>query len=252
MPAWRSRRAAARSAGWRRCGRSGGRRRSGCGARRPRRACPRGCARAGGGPPACGRPSASISPSASGRVTSTCEPQPRKLRETLRSAVVTSSGMPLRSITSTANSSSSSASSSKSASRSAATPSAATSAPECSTRISTRPMWSMCWWVITIRLEVVDRVAALVQAAGQFVERLAGVGAGVDQGQRLVLDQVGVDRADRERGRDRDPVDAGERRLLERLLGGHARTPHSLTSGSAPAARRGGAPCPRARAATRG
>ena len=32
-----------------------------------------------------------------------CEPQPRKLRETLRSATVTSSGMPLRSISSTAN-----------------------------------------------------------------------------------------------------------------------------------------------------
>ena len=30
--------------------------------------------------------SSSTSPSASGRVTSTCEPQPRKLRETLRSA----------------------------------------------------------------------------------------------------------------------------------------------------------------------
>ena len=27
---------------------------------------------------------------------------------------------------------------------------AATSAPECFATICTRPMWSMCWWVITI------------------------------------------------------------------------------------------------------
>ena len=56
------------------------------------------------------------------RSPSTCEPQPRKLRETLRSATVTSSGMPLRSISSTAKRSSASASSSKLASRSVAAP----------------------------------------------------------------------------------------------------------------------------------
>ena len=53
------------------------------------------------------------------------------------------------------------------------------------------------------QLEVVDRVAALGELASQLVERLARVGAGVDQGQRLVLDQVAVDPADRERRRDR-------------------------------------------------
>ncbi len=70
--------------------------------------------------------------------------------------------------------------------------------------------------------EVVDRVVALAQHPGQLVERLAGVGPGVDQGQRLVLDQVAVDPPDRERGRDRQAVDAGQGRLLERLLGGQA------------------------------
>ena len=77
------------------------------------------------------------------------------------------------------------------------------------------------------QLEVVDRVAALAELALQLVERLARVRAGVDQGQRVVLEQVAVDPADRERGRDREPVDPGQRRLLERLLGGqlgaHAR-----------------------------
>ena len=186
------------------------------------------------------RPRAAASPS-------TCEPQPRKLRETLRSAAVTSSGMPLRSISSTAKSSSASASSSKLASRSAATPSAATSAPECSTTISTRPRWSMCWWVTIDQLEVVDRVAALGQLALQLVERLARVGPGVDQGQRLVLDQVAVDPPDRERGGDAQAVDAGQRRLLERLLGRQASRPDQPEHLVALAP-----PCPRARPATRG
>ncbi len=76
------------------------------------------------------------------------------------------------------------------------------------------------------QLEVVDRVAARGQLGAELVQRLARVGAGVDQGQRLVLDQVAVDPPDRERGRDLQPVDAGQRRLLERLLGSqlaHAR-----------------------------
>ena len=38
--------------------------------------------------------SSSSSPSASGRVTFAAEPQPRKLAETLRSALTTSSGIP--------------------------------------------------------------------------------------------------------------------------------------------------------------
>ena len=144
--------------------------------------------------------------------------------------------------------SSRSASSSKLASRSAATPIAATSAPECSTMISTRPRWSMCWWVTIDQLEVVDRVAALGELALQLVERLARVGPGVDQGQRLVLEQVAVDPPDRERRRDAQAVDAGQRRLLERLPPGSARSrpdqPQHLVA-LAP-------PCPRGRPATRG
>ena len=76
------------------------------------------------------------------------------------------------------------------------------------------------------QLQVVDRVAALAELALQLVERLARVGPGVDQGQRLVLEQVAVDPADRKGGGDREAVDSGQRRLLERRLGGqlgHAR-----------------------------
>ena len=73
--------------------------------------------------------------------------------------------------------------------------------------------------------ELVDRVAALGQLRLQLVQGLARVGPGVDQGQRLVLDQVAVDSSDREGGGDAQAVDPGQRRLLERLLGsqGHAR-----------------------------
>ena len=140
-----------------------------------------------------------------------CEPQPRKLRETLCRATTTSSGMPLRSISSTANWSSRSASSPKLASRSAATSIAATSAPECSTMISTRPRWSMCWWVrITSSRSSIEWPRSPSWRL-QLVQRLARVGPGVDQGQRLVLEQVAVDPPDRERRRDAQAVDAGLR-----------------------------------------
>ena len=190
---------------------------------------------------------ASSSPSSSGWVTSACEPQPRKLRETLRSATATSSGMPLRSISSTANRSSRSASSPKLASRSAATPIAATSAPECSTMISTRPRWSMCWWVRMTSSRSSIECPRVGELALQLVERLARVRAGVDQGQRLVLEQVAVDPADRERGRDPQAVDAGQRGLLERLLGGQRSRPDQRRG-----PRRASPPCPRGRRATRG
>jgi hypothetical protein len=73
--------------------------------------------------------------------------------------------------------------------------------------------------------EVVDRVAALRELALQLVERLARVRPGVDQGQRLVLEQVAVDPSDGEWGGDAEAVDAGQRGLLQRLVGGerHAR-----------------------------
>ena len=97
------------------------------------------------------------------------------------------------------------------------------------------------------QLEVVDRVAALVQLRAQLVERLAGVGAGVDQGQRLVLDQVALTRADRERGRR--SASGGCRPAPP----ARAPPPGSVvTPGSAPGPRRGAAPCPRASSATRG
>src|SRR5829696_8696229 len=77
------------------------------------------------------------------------------------------------------------------------------------------------------QLEVVDRVATLAEPALQLVERLAGVGPGVDQGQRLVLEQVAVDPADGKGRGDREAVDPGESRLLESALrgevGAHAR-----------------------------
>ena len=46
---------------------------------------------------------------------------------------------------------------------------------------------------------------ASVELALELVERLARVRPGVDEGQRLVLDQVAVDPPDRERGRDLQP-----------------------------------------------
>ncbi len=82
------------------------------------------------------------------------------------------------------------------------------------------------------QLEVVDRVAAGAELALQLVERLAGVGPGVDQGQRLVLEQVAVDPPDREGGGDAEAVDPGQRGLLQRLLRGrrHARINPSTSS----------------------
>ena len=82
------------------------------------------------------------------------------------------------------------------------------------------------------QLEVVDRVAAGGELAAELVQRFARVGAGVDQGQRLVLDQVAVDPPDRERGRDPEAVDAGQRGLLQRLLGGEAHARISPSSSS--------------------
>jgi hypothetical protein len=52
------------------------------------------------------------------------------------------------------------------------------------------------------QLEVLDPMAEGVQLALQLVERLAGVGSRVDQGERVVLEQVGVDPADLKRGGD--------------------------------------------------
>ena len=56
-------------------------------------------------------------------------------------------------------------------------------------------------------LEVLDPAAVLAQRALELVERLAGVGPGVDQRERVVLDQVAVDAPDGERRGDRQAVD---------------------------------------------
>ena len=51
-------------------------------------------------------------------------------------------------------------------------------------------------------LEIGDRMAELVELVLELVERLAGVGPGVDQRERVVLDQVAVDAAHAERRGD--------------------------------------------------
>ena len=75
------------------------------------------------------------------------------------------------------------------------------------------------------QLDVVDRVAVLGELVLQLVERAPGVGPRVDERQRVVLDQVGVDAADRERGRDPQQVDARFGGSRERRLGGSSRPP---------------------------
>jgi hypothetical protein len=51
-------------------------------------------------------------------------------------------------------------------------------------------------------LEVLDVAAVLAQRPLELVQRLAGVRAGVDQRERVVVDQVAVDAADGERRGD--------------------------------------------------
>ena len=60
---------------------------------------------------------------------------------------------------------------------------------------------------IVITHQHLDHMGLLDVLALQAVQRLAGVGAGVDQRQRVILDQVAVDPAHHEGGRDRHPVD---------------------------------------------
>ena len=87
-------------------------------------------------------------------------------------------------------------------------PSAATSAPECSATISTRPRWSMCWWVTITSSRSSIEWPRSPSWALELVQCLARVGPGVDQGQRLVLDQVAVDPPNREGRGDAQAVDA--------------------------------------------
>ena len=57
------------------------------------------------------------------------------------------------------------------------------------------------------QLDVVDRVAVLGELVLELVERAPGVRARVDQRQRVVLDQVGVDPPDREGRGDPQQMD---------------------------------------------
>ena len=72
----------------------------------------------------------------------------------------------------------------------------------------TSPRWSMCWWVRITSSMSSSEWPRPRDPAVQLVERGAGVGPGVHQRQRLVLDQVDVHPADGERGRDRESVHA--------------------------------------------
>ena len=150
-------------------------------------------------------------------MTSTAEPQARKLAETARSAVTMSAGMPWRSISCSAKRSSSSASSPKRARKGATRSSAATSAPERRARIAGQPEVVDVLVGDDEQLDVLDRVPARRERLLELVQRLGGVGSRVDERQRRVLDQVGVDAADLERRGDRQAVDArlgGERQRI--------------------------------------
>ena len=73
------------------------------------------------------------------------------------------------------------------------------------------------------QLDVVDRATVLRKLVVQLVEGAAGVRAGVDQRERVVLDQVGVHAADRERRRNPEHVDAHLGCRLSCRLGFHER-----------------------------
>ena len=94
------------------------------------------------------------------------------------------------------------------------------------------------------QLDVLDRVPARGERLLELVQRLGRVGTRVDQRQRRVLDQVGVDPPDHERRRDREAVDARggrrrERLALELLLAGaHGLAAHERISASTSSRRR--------------
>ena len=99
----------------------------------------------------------------------------------------------------------------KSSTTGASSSSAQTSAPERSARMPTRPRWSVCWWVMTIRSRSSTGARARACRVLERDQRAARVRADVDQRQRIVVDQVAVDRADPERRRDREA--GGSRRI---------------------------------------
>ena len=156
--------------------------------------------------------------------------------------VTTSSGMPWRSISAAANSSS----------RSASSPKFSTNG---TTHVDRRDLGARALGddvdqaeVVDVlvgeddQLEVLDRVAEPASWRSSSSSALPEFGPGVDQGQRLVLDQVAVDPPDRERGRDPQAVDA--------RVGGRAASASSASRRRSRADQRQhlvalGAPCPR-------
>ena len=110
---------------------------------------------------------------------------------------------------------------------------AATSAPEWPTMMSTSPRWSMCWWVSTTSsMSSIEWPCSASWCCSSSSAR-PEFGPGVDQRQRVVLDQVGVDAPDRERRRDPQQVDARLGGARERLLGARVgRSAHERISRS--------------------
>ena len=78
---------------------------------------------------------------------------------------------------------------------------------ERSARMPTSPRWSRCWWVMTIRSRSSIRRPCSASAFSSASSALPEFGPGVDQRQRVVLDQVAVDPAHGERRGDREAVD---------------------------------------------
>ena len=188
---------------------------------RPRRPCPKGCGPGGAGLAAPGRAASAARRRASGRVTFALPPQPRNAARDLRGAparrprrcrcaasprreLVVARRRPRRSARREATSLSI----------------AATSAPEWLAMMSTRPRWSMCWWVSTISSMSSIEWPCSASWCCSSSSALPEFGPGVDERERIVLDQVGVDPPDGERGRDAQAVDARLARPLERLPGG--------------------------------
>ncbi len=65
------------------------------------------------------------------------------------------------------------------------------------------------------QFQILDLVTPRGECLFELVERLRGVWTGVDEGERGVLDQVGVDATDLKGGGDRQAVDARFLSLIE-------------------------------------
>ena len=200
---------------------------------RPRRPCRSGCARAGAGPRSV-RSRSSSALAVAQRPRDLGARRPRRGTRATPSAARATRPRGCRGAASapSANSSSRSARSRSCSTQRASRSSAATSAPERRARIVDQPEVVDVLVGDDDQLEVLDRVAALGELALELVQRLARVGPGVDQRQRVVLDQVVLTRPTAN-GVGIAGGGCRPRSALERLL-----APSSLTSGSAPAPRR--------------